>query len=112
MLNYNNKTFRSVSNSKNGQINNDTIFEYTQTGNIVTAVYQGGSIVKGFVIALADENGKLNMRYQHVNTQQQLMTGICISTPQLLPNGKIQLHEKWQWTCGDNSKGESVIEEV
>ena len=39
------------------------------------------------------------------------MTGICQSTPELLPNGKLRLHEAWQWTAGDRSKGSSVIEE-
>jgi len=40
------------------------------------------------------------------------MTGICTSTPEILPDGKIRLHEKWRWTSGDLSEGESVIEEV
>jgi hypothetical protein len=40
------------------------------------------------------------------------MTGICTSTPEVLENKKIILHEKWQWTSGDMSKGESVIEEI
>jgi len=43
---------------------------------------------------LVDVAGKLDMRYQHVNNQNQLMTGICTSTPEILPNGKIRLHEK------------------
>jgi hypothetical protein len=29
-----------------------------------------------------------------------------------LPSGRLQLHQKWQWTNGDLSKGESVVEEV
>jgi hypothetical protein len=112
MYNYHNKVFRSLSNSNNGEVSSETIFEYTQTGNIVTASYEGGSIIKGSLIALMNEEGKLDMRYQHINNNNQLMTGICISTPELLPNRKLRLHEKWQWTCGDKSNGESVIEEV
>ena len=112
MYNYHNKIFRSVSNTGNGEVNDKTVFEYRQQGNIVTAVYHGGDIIAGSLIALVDATGKLDMRYQHVNVQNQLMTGICISTPELLTNGKIRLHEKWQWTCGDMSKGESVVEEV
>ena len=112
MYNYHNKTFRSAANSSNGEVSNETIFEYAQTDRIVTAVYKGGSIIKGSLIALVNEDGKLDMRYQHVNTQQQLMTGTCISTPELLPNGKLRLYEQWQWTCGDMSKGQSVIEEI
>lgn len=26
-------------------------------------------------------------------------------------NGKIRLHETWEWTSGDQSKGQSIIEE-
>ena len=40
------------------------------------------------------------------------MTGTCISTPEILETGKIRLHEKWQWTSGDKSKGESIIDEM
>ena len=40
------------------------------------------------------------------------MTGICVSKPKIMPNGKIHLHEIWQWTSGDKSKGESVLEEL
>jgi hypothetical protein len=40
------------------------------------------------------------------------MKGICTSTPELMPNNKIRLHEKWQWTNGDKSSGESIVEEV
>jgi len=41
-----------------------------------------------------------------------LMTGTCHSTPELLENGKIRLIENWQWTSGDKSKGNSVLEEL
>lgn len=40
------------------------------------------------------------------------MTGRCLSTPEYLPDGRIQLYEKWQWTSGDQSAGESIVEEV
>ncbi len=112
MYNYNNRIFRSVSNTGNGEVSAQTVFEYRQSGNIVTAIYSGGNIITGNLIALVDDEGRLDMRYQHINNQQQLMTGTCISTPEILPNGKIRLHEKWQWTCGDRSTGESVVEEM
>jgi hypothetical protein len=112
MLNYHNKQFRSVQNSKNGEVGSATVFNYQQAGNIVTATYSGGGIINGQLIACVHKDGVLEMRYHHINTQQQLMTGICTSTPKILPNGKIRLHEKWQWTSGDNSSGESIVEEI
>ncbi|GAB4046546.1 n-acetylglutamate synthase [Spirosoma litoris] len=109
---YNNKTFRSVTNTPNGEVSGDTLFHYHQEGQIVWAEYSGGSIVKGFLIATLLTGDCLDMRYQHVNTQGELMTGRCHSTPELLTDGRIRLYERWQWTSGDNSSGESIVEEV
>ncbi|NII81447.1 n-acetylglutamate synthase [Pedobacter sp. SG908] len=111
MINYNNKLFKPVNNTENGEISNETIFRYKQTGSILTAEYEGGKIMSGHLIGLVDENGNIEMRYHQVNKQGELMTGICNSKPEQLANGKIRLHETWQWTSGDKSKGQSIIEE-
>ncbi len=111
-INYHNKRFRPVSNSNNGETSAETEFHYLQQENIVVGTYSGGNIILGNLIAIVDENGQLDMRYQQVNTSGELMTGICQSTPEILPDGRIRLYEKWQWTSGDNTSGESVVEEV
>ena len=111
MINYNNKLFKPINNTDNGETSNETIFRYKQTGNILTAEYAGGKIIFGHLIGLVDENGNIEMRYHQVNNQGELMTGICYSKPEQLANGKIRLHETWQWTSGDKSKGQSIIEE-
>jgi len=112
MIDYNGRIFRSVSNSANGEVSNETVFHYKQQGYTITATYSGGNIADGSLWATADEAGNMNMRYQHVNIHGEFLTGICFSKPEILPNGKIRLHEKWQWTCGDYSHGESVVDEV
>lgn len=112
MINYNNKQFRSVGNTENGEVSSDTLFSYQQNGQIILASYEGGQILKGNLVGKVNNEGQIEMRYQHLNQQMEFMTGKCVSTPEVLPNGKIRLHEKWQWTSGDCSEGESVIEEV
>ena len=109
---YDNKTFRSVTNTRNGEVSSETTFHYHQKGRIVWADYAGGAIAKGFLIATMQDDDSLDMRYQHVNTQGELMTGRCHSIPEQLPDGRLRLRERWQWTSGDNSSGESVVEEV
>ena len=111
MINYNGKLFRPVSNTENGETSNETVFHYKQTGNLLTADYSGSKITYGHLIGLVDEEGKIDMRYHQVNDSGELMTGICHSTPEILSNGKIRLHENWEWTSGDKSKGLSIIEE-
>jgi hypothetical protein len=112
MINYNNKTFRSSESTGNSETNTETIFIYRQDGNIVTASYAGGNIISGHLVGLVDSTGRLDMRYHHINTDHIIMTGTCITTPELSESGKLILHEKWQWTSGDMSKGESKLEEI
>jgi len=111
MIDYHNKIFRPVVNSENGETSNETVFIYKQIGNILSSEYSGGKIKKGHLIGLVGENGNINMRYHQVNNKNELMTGICKSIPEILENGKIRLHESWEWTSGDRSKGNSIIEE-
>ena len=111
MINYSNKIFKPIVNSKNGETSNETEFHYKQIGNILTAEYSGGKIKIGHLIGLVDEYGNIDMRYHQINKDGELMTGKCSSKPEILENGKIRLHENWEWTSGDYSKGESIIEE-
>lgn len=111
-MNYNNKKFRTVANSENGETTGETIFEYKQNGNILTSSYKGGNIVNGHLIGLVDKNGNIDMRYHQVNTKGELMTGICLSKPELTENKKLRLYEDWKWTSGDKSTGKSVLEEI
>ena len=111
-MNYNNKKFKPVSNTDNGETSEETIFHYKQEGNILQADYSGGQIISGHLIALVADDGTLDMRYHQVNSKGELMTGICRSNPEVLADGRIRLHEKWQWTSGDESSGESVLEEI
>jgi len=111
-INNNNRTFHSVSNLESGEVGADTVFRYRQDGQIVWAKYSGGKIVHGQLVAVCGDDGALDMRYQHVNSKGELMTGICRSTPELLADGRLRLYEKWHWTSGDLSAGESVVEEV
>lgn len=111
-MNYNNKKFRPISCSENGEVSTETIFEYKQEGTILTCTYSDSNILKGHLIGKVDIHGNIEMRYHQINNKNELMTGICHATPEILPDGKIRLHEKWQWTSGDFSKGISVLQEL
>lgn len=111
-INYDGKNFVSVENSETGEVSSETVFQYHQKNAVVWAEYSGGEIVFGNLIAKADEDGNLEMRYQHINKNEEIMTGKCFSTPEILADGRIRLHENWNWTSGDFSEGKSVIEEI
>ena len=111
-MNYHNKKFKPVSNTDNAETSEDTVFLYQQNGRILTSEYSGGQIVKGHLIGLIAEDGSIDMRYHQINMKGELMTGVCHSRPEIIENGRIRLNEEWQWTSGDLSKGESILEEI
>jgi len=106
------KIFCSTSNSTNGEVGAETRFFYQHKGDVVSAEYSGGSIISGHLIAKLLPNGQLDMRYHHLNDKGELMLGKCLSSPTLLPDGKLQFTENWQWLSGDMSSGVSTIVEV
>lgn len=111
-MNYHNKKFKPIQTSDNSETSEATIFEYNQTGNILTSAYSGGKIKTGHLIGLVDQCGKIEICYHQVNLKGELMTGTCVSEPEIMSNGKIRLHETWEWTSGDYSKGNSILEEI
>ena len=111
-MNYNNRRFKAIANSENGAVTPDLIFHYKQTDRILTCTYHGSKITTGHLIGLVDDKGNIQMSYHQINENGELMTGTCNSTPEILPNRKIRLHEEWQWTSGDLSKGKSTLEEI
>lgn len=111
-LDLNNRVFRSVANTENGDVGAETRFYYRQDGNLVTANYRGGDIRHGQLIALMREDGRLDMRYHHVTVTGEFKLGRCVSTPEVLPDGRLRFRERWQWLSGDRSEGTSEIEEV
>lgn len=111
-MNYNNRKFKPIANSKNGEVSNEMVFHYQQNGSILTCDYEGVKILKGHLIGLVDDFGNIQMSYHQINQDGELMTGICHSKPELLKNGKIRLHEEWRWTSGDQSNGKSILEEI
>ncbi|MEC1525388.1 n-acetylglutamate synthase [Neobacillus niacini] len=111
-INYNGRKFVSIENTDNGEVSSQTIFQYKQEGSIISATYSGGEIIQGTLIGLVMENGSLEFRYNHVNSKDELRGGKCISTPTILPDGRIRLYEKWKWHDAEATEGSSIIEEM
>ena len=110
-INFNNKTFALIENSKSGSVDSDTIFKYQQTNKLVTADYSGGTIVYGKIIAnLIDD--KLHMLYQCFTTDNQLKAGKAIAKISFTQNDKIKLTLNWEWLDDNNEKGTSEYIEM
>ena len=112
VINYDGRKFVPKMNSENGEVSEQTLFLYHQSGSLLWAEYSGGDIVKGYLISSVSDNGEMDFVYHHMNQDMKVKTGKCHSVPTVMENGKIILSEQWEWTSGDFSKGESLLIEV
>ena len=109
-INLNNKTFVLLENSENGQVNKETLFEYKQEANLVTAEYSGGSILKGAIIGRL-QGSELSMLYHCITSSNDLKAGKAIAQVSTNIDGKIELRLKWEWLTSDE-RGESLYIEL
>jgi hypothetical protein len=108
---FNNKTFALIQNSESGQVNSETVFEYKQDGNLVTADYFGGSVRYGKIIALLEDD-KLDMLYQCLTIDNELKAGKALAKISRSSEGKIKLGLDWEWLTDGNQKGKSEYIEI
>lgn len=111
MINYNGRQFVAIKDSKNGEVSSKTYFHYKQDGTILSATYSGGDVLKGNMIGIVKEDGSLEFNYSHINVNREIRGGKCTSTPERLPDGRIQLKESWKWLDEDGIES-TVVEEV
>ena len=106
---------RSVAN-EDGDVDASTTFEYHEDeeedgdGTLVWARYGGGSIRLGFLVGVRDGDS-LSARYAQVTTDGRTATGHTESRIEVLADGRVRLHEDWEWDSREGS-GTSVVEEV
>ena len=101
-----------MSNSDGGDVGGETLFHYHQRDDVVWATYSGGLVRFGTLVATMDPDGSLDMRYQHVSIDGSFKSGRCRSRPERMSDGRLRLHEEWQWTDGASGHGQSIVEEV
>lgn len=110
-FNFDNKRFALIQNSESGQVNAETVFEYKQQDNLVTADYYGGTIKYGKIIGdLKDD--ELNMLYQCLTADNQLKAGKALAKISLTATGRIKLSLNWEWLTNGNEKGTSEYIEI
>lgn len=110
-IDYDGRKFVPVVNTENGEVDGNTLFNYHQNGSDFSADYSGGEIKVGFMVGKVRDNGDLDFHYMHINISDEIRVGKCHSIPHICLDGKIELHEEWQWLNGDCSAGNSIVVE-
>ena len=106
------RRFVGLHNSPTGEIGPDTIFVYHEKNDVVWAEYSGGAVLRGMLLGKRTSANTLEFVYHQINRTMTLMTGQNVTRLEILPDGRIQMYENWQWTNGDRSSGTSIVVEL
>ncbi|MGY0231547.1 hypothetical protein [Longispora urticae] len=109
MINYDGRRFRSAVVSPNGE---QAVAQYRQDGDLLWAEFAGGEWRRGSINGVCAADGRLTFGYTMVRLDGEVISGRCVSTPQLLEDGRIRLHEEWERFGPHADRGVSYLEEV
>ena len=107
MINYDGRRFRAVGHGPDAPV-----ATYRQHGDLLWAEFSGGHARRGSLTGLCAEDGTLTFAYTMVLDDGEIISGSCRSTPEILADGRILLHEEWERYGEHAAAGTSEIEEV
>lgn len=93
----------------NGVINRETIFHFTQAGEVVEARYAGGRIRAGYLVGLVKHN-ELVFRYCQLSDHAQLDGGSSRCQLEEAADGRMRIIESFAWESQAGS-GVNILEE-
>ena len=110
-FNFVGKRFALVNNGAAGEVGQETIFDYQQEGDLVTADYTGGTIRCGKIVGRL-EGSRLFLLYQCLTTDGELKAGKAMAVISMTAEDKMKLNLDWQWLTGEQQQGRSEYIEI
>lgn len=104
------RRFRPVGDTVGGKVGAETVFEFSQEGDLVHARYAGGQVRLGYLVGTSTGTD-VQFRYAQVNRAGDTATGQSRDRIEVLPDGRLRLHETWAWDSQEGS-GTSTLEEI
>jgi hypothetical protein len=101
---------RVVSTGEGGEVNTETLFEFTQDGSVVSAHYAGGKVRLGYLVGTISEEG-LHFRYAQVDNTGRIDGGYSTCEIERTAEGRLQLAEHFKWDSREGS-GTNLYEEI
>jgi hypothetical protein len=109
-LDYTGRRFQPIGAEHGPAAEQSTVGLYHQDGDLVWAEFSGSSVRAGRLVGTCRPDGVVDAAYCMVTAAGETIAGACVSTPTLLPDGRVRLTEQWRRL--DGSSGVSHIEEV
>ena len=107
----NNKTMNVVQTAKNGVVNHETLFHFSQKGNVVSAHYAGGFIKQGYLVGTLTDQ-KLRFSYCQIRTNGQMDHGTS-ECKLSSDKGKVTLEERFEMSSENGLVlGTNIFKEI
>ncbi len=104
------RRFRLATQAGAGEADAGTLFEYRQDGDMIWARYAGGAVRLGHLVGVRRDD-VIEFRYSQLNTSGETSNGVGRSIVEVLDDGRLRLHETWQWESRPG-EGTSTVDEV
>lgn len=108
MINLEGIKMNVIETANNGVVNHETVFNFRQKGNVVSAKYAGGLVKNGFLAGRLINN-QLSFKYAQEHADNNIVGGASVCDLRRLSNGKLQLIEIFDW---DQGIGKNIFQEL
>ena len=106
------RRMRVTSTDSGGVVCGETILEFEQTSDVVSARYRGGTIIDGYLVGNLDPTGtSLRFCYVQVDLRGNVDAGSSTGTIDEMQDGRLRLIEEFQWFTRPG-RGTNVFEEI
>lgn len=112
LFNLDGRTFCPVQNSASGTVTDATKFRFQQTGENITADYEGGEIETGHIVGKFTTPDTAELIYHCLTNAGEMKAGQAQARFAINDAGSLTIDMQWQWLNGDKSAGTSHYEEI
>jgi hypothetical protein len=104
------RVLRAVATEGDGEVDVRTELRFRQADDLVWGRYSGGAVRLGFFVGTSDGD-TIRFRYTHLSAAGQTASGESTDRIEVLPDGRVRLHETWRWDSREGG-GTSILEEL
>ncbi len=109
-MNLDGKQFRVAATAAQGVVSEDTVLEFVQRGVRVLGRYQGGAVIRGYLVGTLTGRS-LRFRYAQHEAGGHIHGGQSVCDLHALPGGRLRLEEHFAWDTRPGS-GTNLFEEI
>lgn len=99
-----------VSTADVGEVNQDTIVDFTQEGNLLSARYAGGKVRLGYLVGMM-QAASGSFRYAQIDNEGRIDGGSSTFEIARTDSGRLRLVEHFRWDSRPGT-GTNVFEEL